>query len=149
MAHKILEILLYLTEEFRRGESVQKVKSSLMRSGYSSEDVELALSFFLYASEAHPDVSAEESPREPKGVRCLHESERLNLSPEAYGYLLKLRELNLISTLQLERIMSEFFLSTDPVIEIEEVKRVVAGLLLAESPLEDIPEEPEDPDRPH
>ena len=92
MVDKILEIITYLAEKIVKGESVEKIKDKLLLQGYSEDEVNLALSFFLFASKSK-DNRPIHKMEDFSTSRILHTIENLLISPEAYGHLLKLRAL--------------------------------------------------------
>lgn len=146
METRIVALLLQILERIRTGESIHRVRGHLLERGHSSSDVSLALTYLLHVSDAYPDLPAEVKMDEPSGIRVLSETESWALSSEAYGYLLKLRELNLISALQMEQIVDELLMSTDEIAGVEDVKEVVARFLVEDSSLKEhlpLEEEPE------
>ena len=62
----------------------------------------------------------------------LHEVERRVISPEAYGYLLQLRALGLISPGQMEAIIERALMTGAGGVEEDDIKALVASLLFGE-----------------
>ncbi len=138
METKVVAILLHIVEGLRKGESIQRTKRRLMETGHSSAEIDSALSYLLYATEAHSDLPRDAEPGAPSGIRVLTEAERFVLSSEAYGYLLKLRQSNVITALQMEAILDEILTTADEMAGVEEVKELVARLLADDSPADEL-----------
>lgn len=149
METRVAAVLLQILEGVKKGESIQRVKTHLLESGHSAGDVNLALSYLLHVSEAQADLPADERPDQSSGIRVLGEAERFVLSAEAYGYLLKLRELRLISALEMEQIVEDLLISTDDTAGLEEVKTAVAKFLIEGSFPHGLPHPEEEPETEH
>jgi uncharacterized protein Smg (DUF494 family) len=69
-------------------------------------------------------------PRTPHSHRVFHEVEKNVLSPEAQGYLMQLRELGLVSDLDIETIIDRVMVSGYSRVNLEDMKSFVAGYVL-------------------
>ena len=146
MEMRVVAILLQLVDGLRRGESIQKVRRGLVEKGHSEEEVDFALSYLLYATEAHPDLPWGARFSRPDGLGVVSGVERFALSGEAYGYLLALRALNLITALEMEEIVDQILVSAHGIAGVDEVRALVARLLVEESPLDRPPYPEEEPE---
>ena len=62
--------------------------------------------------------------------RVLHNAERFIITPESHGYLIQLRELGLISDMDMEVIIDKIMLSGYTNVELQDMKIIIAGYLL-------------------
>lgn len=128
MVDKILEIITYLAENIVKGKSVEKIKDKLLLQGYSEDEINLALSFFLFASKSK-DNRPIHKMEDFSTARILHTIESLLISPEAYGHLLKLRALKIIDDEQMERIIEESLLHAEDQIGVDEMKKIAMKVI--------------------
>ena len=120
----VLDLLAFIAENMGKGEAIDRIKETLLQKGYTENEINVAFHYLLFSSRAHQ--GEHESPAR---TRILHPVEQTLVSPEAYGHLLKLRMLNIIDDVQLERIIEEALLVAEDVVRIEEVKRAAYKVL--------------------
>ena len=68
-----------------------------------------------------------------QSFRILHPAERFIISPEAYGYLIHLRELNILSDSEFELVIERAMLSGYEQLSAQEIQTVVNSILFANS----------------
>jgi len=129
---RILEIVVFLAHEINRrgGElgDIAKLSRDLRLRGYTENEISTALSWlFERLEEGRRWEGATYT-----GVRILHEVERRVFTPEAYGYLLQLRVLGLVTPGQMEAIIERALMTGAGRIDQEDVKALVASLLFGE-----------------
>ena len=113
MQERIIEILVYvLTEVKRTNKAVGEIDiSSLVQKGYTQQEISTAFAWLnnrLQSEEKTIDRSLEQEER--GSFRVLHRAEQYVITPEAYGYLIQLRELEIISLKEMELIIEQAML---------------------------------------
>ncbi|HID10671.1 MAG TPA: DUF494 family protein [Candidatus Latescibacteria bacterium] len=132
MQQRILEIVVFLAHELNRrgGElgDIAKLSQDLRLQGYTENEISTALSWLFERLEEDRGWKGTTYT----GVRILHKVERRVLSPEAYGYLLQLRALGLITPGQMEAIIERALMTGASRIGQEDIKALTASLLFGE-----------------
>jgi len=127
---KIIEIIVYLLAEMKVNKHIGKDDMENLSSlGYTQNEINTAFSWIytkIYAGEKifNDDKSAS------KSHRVLHHAESFIISPESHGYLIQLRELSLLTDMDMEVIIDKIMLSGYTNVEIEDMKIIIAGYLL-------------------
>lgn len=133
MQGKLIEILIFLMSEIKnRGmeeDRMEILSGELMDRGYSEQEISTAFSWILERIAAFQD---EISPN-PKSFRVLHDIERVFISPDAYGYLLQLSSLGLLTSNELEKVIERALMISNPWMEVNEIKSVVVDVLFEDN----------------
>ena len=131
MQEKIVEILVYLISELRKNTPIGDIDLSVLsKKGYSTSEISTAFNW-LYEKVTHGDAIITDTARSSiHSHRSLHEAERNVITPEAFGYLIQLRELGLINDLDIEIVIDRIMMSGFATVDSEEIKLIVASLLL-------------------
>ncbi len=133
MERHIVEILVILLRQFPEGglnqEDFEPLTDDLIGLGYTKQEIETAL--FWYYSKLEIKKSAIFADIfDSKSFRILHETEQSVLSPEAYGYLIELRELDVLTLGEMDNIIEKAVLLGGRKISAEDIKNFVASSLL-------------------
>lgn len=145
MHEKILELIIYLVNEIRNDKHTQEAVEHgetvsgrqyngssidinfLTKSGYTPAEISTAFSWlFDHIDKGENLVVGENSPH---SHRILHEVERLAIGKEAQGYLIRLRELGLITDDNLEDVIERGMMSSLSQAGIPEIRSLVASVL--------------------
>ncbi len=133
MNNKTIEILIfllgYLKENSFDDDSLSQFSENLIVSGYSESDVADALGLLLEKLNYVPMKSAELSVQKDTSTRMLSDIERMSIPPDAYGYILKLRSLSLISGAQMERVIDYCMFTASNKIAENEINEIVAEII--------------------
>jgi len=133
VTNKTIEILIYLLGYLKDNsfdvESLSEFSENLIGSGYTENDIAEALGLLLEKYNVLPAHSSEIAEQDEKSVRILCDFERLKISPEVYGYLLKLRALTIINGAQMERIIDYCMFVDSRKITESDVNEFLAALL--------------------
>ncbi len=131
MQERIVEILMYVLSEARKNNKPVKDidTSQLEQKGYTTAEINFAFSWLFDRLSSAADLSGGIEPVSPQSFRVLHNIEKLILSNEAYGYLIQLRELNIISDLELEAIIERSIMAGFDQIDVAGIQSVVAAVL--------------------
>jgi uncharacterized protein Smg (DUF494 family) len=144
MVHdRILEIVVYLMSHLNDHQeglgSLDEMSTDLRSMGFTDNEISSAYNWLLKHFENYPEsFSSREYQPDNRSVRILSDQERKMISSEAYGYLLQLRHLSLITTEQMELILDRATLfDTDPM-EISDIK-ILASATMFENGSSDLP----------
>lgn len=131
------EIVLFLAEKFSeiypQKWELDEVTDFLRELGYENTEIKRALSwFFLQVEPDTHETVPTASRRSSNGFRILSPQEMNRITPEAHGYLIRLRRLGVIDDDGLEDVMENAMEMGDDVIDrddlIQIINRVVQGL---------------------
>lgn len=130
---KIVEILLILMGEIRKSGMVKAnmelISDELLNQGFSQQEISTAFSWILERTQEHGETI---TPR-PQSFRVMHELERIFISKEAYGFLLQLYHIGLLTYDDFEKVIERSLLESTPQLDIEGIKLIIAEILFGES----------------
>ncbi|MEJ2052555.1 MAG: DUF494 family protein [Calditrichaceae bacterium] len=133
MQERIIEIIIYLLEEFRHQQSddnYHDLSNELISRGYTENEINFAFSWVFDHMQSKSANNNEQFEYAKNSSRILHDVERLIISPEAYGYLLQLKHLGLVTDYELENIIERVLSLGSSTIGLEEIKSITASMLL-------------------
>lgn len=131
MQEKIVEILIYLIGELRKNTPIGDIDLTVLsQRGYTTTEISTAFNWLFEKISRGENLITDIAETSPHSHRVLHEAERAVISSEAYGYLLQLRELGIITDMDIEVLIDRIMMSGYVVVDVEEIKSLVAALLL-------------------
>lgn len=139
MYQRIMEILVLLMDEID-GENwnvdeMDQLSEDLIRRGYTEQEINTAFYWLNQRFSWNSNTPAQKvnitEPAETS-YRVLHSLEQKYLEVEAYGYLLQLRHLNLITTTEMEEVVERLVILDYRSASVEDVKIMVQSLLFEE-----------------
>ena len=111
MRNRILEIVVFLMDFLQQGAKENfhpdELSDTLEQMGYSDSEISSAYKWMLERLHGSPEKYFDRYPEKPKSLRLLSSVERQQISPAAFGYVLKLKNLNLITDLNMESILEK------------------------------------------
>jgi len=131
MQERIIEIIVYLLEEFQQKQTNEKytdLSKELLSRGYTESEINFAFSWIFNHLQESRDEQNEFS-YEPDSIRVLHDLEKLVIAPEAYGYLLQLLHLGMIKEVDLEDVIERSLSIGSAHITLEDVKSLAASVI--------------------
>ncbi len=138
MEPNILEILVLLMKQYPEGvinrEDFEPLTRNLMGLGYTEHEIEMALFWFYNNRRKEREGDSPIDTFCSKSYRVLHDFEKTILSPEAYGYLLELRHLELLSLAEMHDIIEKVILLGERRIRLEDMKMFVASYIFVQEP---------------
>ncbi|RJP76562.1 MAG: DUF494 family protein [Candidatus Zixiibacteriota bacterium] len=142
MYHRIMELLVLLMDEFGGGslqtEQMDHISEDLLSRGYTEQEISAAF-FWLYHrfGEEHGDASPARDFQPPADTshRALNSIEQRYISPEAFGYLLQLRHVGLISMMEMEKILERAMLLGLVPVGLDEMKLITQAELFGDGRL--------------
>ncbi|MFA5833468.1 MAG: DUF494 family protein [Bacteroidota bacterium] len=130
MQEKIVEILVYLIGELRNNIPINDIDLAVLsQKGYSTTEISTAFNWLYEKISDGENIITDTAPSSPHSHRVLHDVERAVINAEAYGYLIQLRELGLITEMDIEVIIDRIMMSGYAAIDLHEVKSMVAQLM--------------------
>lgn len=132
MQERIIEIIVYLLEEFDQQytqASYSDISKKLISRGYTENEINLAFSWIFNHLQKNESNRQEEFHYKTSSNRVLHDLERLIISAEAYGYLLQLKHLRMVSDFELELIIEKALAMGTSDIDIEDIKSIAASII--------------------
>ena len=132
MDDKTLELIIKLLGHIRENDldadSLQEFSDSLVFHGYNELEVADALGWLFEKLNFMTVKSTGIEEQNTESVRILHEYEQLKITPEIYGYLLRLKNQSVINSSQMEKIIDYCVLAGDNVAE-SDIDEIVANIL--------------------
>ncbi|MEA2030144.1 MAG: DUF494 family protein [candidate division Zixibacteria bacterium] len=134
MRNRVLEIVVVLID-FIQGNNValvssDEVSTTLEAEGYSEEEIASAYSWLMHRFDNAPERYFSKFPANGFSVRVLTQTERIQLSPEAYGFLLKLANLSLIDSEQMELVLERVAVFGPRAVNLEQLKLIASSVVL-------------------
>jgi uncharacterized protein Smg (DUF494 family) len=127
---KIIEIIVFLLTEIKNNKQLGDIDvSKLSKLGYTQNEINTAFSWVYTKLYSGEKVFSEEQ-KDTKSQRFLHDVEQNVISPEAYGYLIQLKELGLLTNLDIDIIIDRVMVSSFSKIELADMKLMIASYLL-------------------
>ena len=127
---KVLEIIVFLLAELKMNKQLSDVDlNQLEKLGYTQNEINTAFSW-IYSKIYTGDKIFADEDKIANSSRFLHEVEQNVITPEAYGYLIQLKELGLLNNLDIDLIIDKLMVTSYNKVEINEMKFVIASYLL-------------------
>ncbi len=135
MNKRFLDILSFVMKEIRDnafGEiDLQLILDILSEQGFSDEEISTAMSWLLNHGESIDRIIKGHPSDIPRPIwRELNEIEKEIISPEAYGYLFQLRELELVTDDMMELIIERAVSLQLASIDVKEMQDLIAAVVL-------------------
>ena len=122
-------LLGYLKDSNFDDENLGDFSESLILNGYSENEVADALSMLLEKLDfVHLKPEDVEEHRKTS-TRILSDYERVSVSPEIYGYILRLKSLSVINAGQMEKLIDFCMFAGSKKVTGEEVDEMVAAII--------------------
>lgn len=128
MYEKIIEIIVYVIQQVKQNKSLNELNvEELQKKGYSNSEISTALSWLIDKSEIterlfpSPDASNNES------FRVLHDTEKDLFTKDAWGELISMKELGIISNENIEMLIDRSAIMGFQQIDAQQVKLFVAN----------------------
>jgi len=127
---KVIEIIVYLLSEMTKNKQLGEVDmKNLSEMGYTKSEINTAVNWVYSKIEQDVYVFSDER-KKSNSHRFLHQVEKEAIEPDAYGYLIELRELGLLTDIDVEKIIAKIFLSGYSRVALREMREITASHLL-------------------
>jgi uncharacterized protein Smg (DUF494 family) len=135
MNKRILEILTYVMKEIRNSTfedlDLQFILDILSKQGFSEDEIAAAMSWLMNHGENIDRLIKGHPAGLPRPIwRHLNESEMDAISPNAFSYLFHLRELELLSDDNMERIIERAVTLRSSHLTVEDMQDLIAAVVL-------------------
>lgn len=131
MQEKLVEILIYVLNEVRKSNKpIDEIDVSFLeQNGFTKSEIGFVFSWLFDRLNRKINISKQYDDETQKSFRVLHNAEKIAISPDAYGYLIELRELSIISNSEIESIIERALLSGFEQIDVPAIQYVIASVL--------------------
>ncbi len=135
MQERIIEIIEYIVSEISKPTGVQppdfkSLSRVLLEKGYTEKEIRKAIQW-VKTHYHGGGVKQTEAPKAlPRAYRFLSREERKIFTPEAYGYLLQLQMLGVLTPLLVEEILEQSFLVGMGEVDFPLIRKIVAQVLM-------------------
>jgi uncharacterized protein Smg (DUF494 family) len=136
MRNRILEIVVFLID-FMQGNKGQlsgteDLSSVLEAEGYSEDEISTAYSWLLQRFDNAPEQYFSEIPDMNSSTRVLTPTERLQLTSDAQGFLMKLVNLSLVDHEALEAILERVSVFGSRSVSLDQIKLIASSVVLTD-----------------
>lgn len=132
MQERLIEIIVYLLGHFQQPQSKEDysdLSRELKSRGYTENEINLAFTWIFNHLQNKNAVNEEEFSYVRGSTRVLHDVERLVIDPQAYGYLLQMQHLGLLSDSELEFAIEKALSMGTTTITIDDIKSIAASII--------------------
>lgn len=112
--------------------SSEELSSVLEAEGYSEDEISTAYSWLLQRFDNAPEQYFSDISPMNSSSRILTPTERVQLTPEAQGFLLKLVNVSLIDHEQFEAVMERVSVFGSKSVSIDQIKLIASSVVLAD-----------------
>ncbi len=136
MNERVVEILVFLMSQIRANngtiERLDGVSRELLNQGYTENEINAAFSWLFEKMEMDQEEMLDEQEVElNKAFRVLHDAEKVVIRPEAHGYLIQLKELGIISLVDMEQIIERAMMLGESSVSADDIKSLVVSYLFS------------------
>lgn len=133
MYERILEIIAYILTELKSEKDLNKIDYNILSQfGYSEVEINIAIAWVFSKSEMLNE-SEHEFDIKTGSSRFFNSEEQKLFTPEALGYLIMAKELEIISEDEREMILDRIVMSGYSKIDVNEMKMIITSILLKTS----------------
>jgi len=133
MERNIVEILVILMREYPEGaisqEEFEPLSKDLVKQGYTTQEIETAL-FWYHNRQVAKEDAEQITGFMPDSFRVLHDVEKSVIRPEAYGFLIELFQLSMITLSDLDAIIEKSVLLGGRNVDLDDMKSFVAAQIM-------------------
>lgn len=138
MQNHIIDLIVFLVRRIQIGDKIKDIDLNAL-SGYDSSEVSAAYSWVLQKYDAGEldtalKAAKEKGPAQPH--RVLHFAERAMITKEAYGYLMELYHMKLITYHTMERIIEQAMLNATERVTLHKVKALLTDIMFDQNQIE-------------
>ena len=130
---KIVEILIILMGEIKESGMeeghMELLSDELLNRGYSEQEISTAFSWII----ERLGYTGEVPTPDPESFRVLHDIEYIFISKEAYGFLLQLSYLGLLTHEEFEKVIESALQESVPQLDLEGMKMIIGELFFGEA----------------
>lgn len=131
MQKHIIDLIVYLVGRLQLGEDLRDIELENV-SRYDESEISAAYSWVLQkynSGELDHALKKKHGSKHPTPPRILHYAERVMISKEAYGYLMELYHMQIISFQTMEKIIEQAMLNNTERVDENKVKQLLTEIL--------------------
>ena len=129
MQEKVIEIIVFILNEIRNSKHINEIDlKKLNKDGYTDAEINSAFAWIFSKIDLGVKLFSEPSDSS-KSHRIFHSAEKSILTTEAIGYLIQMKELKIITDIEVELIIDKIFLAGYQKAGVEEIKLVLSTIL--------------------
>jgi len=132
MQERLIEIIVYLLGEFNQPQSKEKytdLSKELVSLGYTENEINLAFSWIFNHMQDQQAGFEDEFQYAPHANRVLHDVERMIISADAYGYLLQMTHLGLLTDYEFELVVERALSIGSSNVTLDDIKSIAASII--------------------
>lgn len=130
MFERIIEIIVYVISELRQNKNLGDVDiKKLHNLGYTNAEISTAFSWLADRNELGEESVVIETVTNPASFRVLHESELELFTKEAYGEMIQLHALKIITNEHIEMMLERAMMLGGRKLDSESLKLFVASMV--------------------
>lgn len=138
MNERVVEILVFIMNQIRGNKNnlarLELISRDLLNKGYSQNEISSAFSWlFERIKSDFEEILRDTDVHSEHAFRILHDLEAMILTPQAYGYLIQLKELGILDDFDIEQAIERAMLLGAATVDVEEIKAIAAYLLAQQS----------------
>lgn len=130
MYERIIEIIVYLISQLHEKRSINDITvDKLNEDGYTATEISTAFSWLIDRMEFGDQVITNDDIAQSNSFRMLHADESSVITPEAFGYLLQMQQLGLITNEHVEMVVERSMLMGGRKVSDAEMKAIIASVI--------------------
>ncbi len=130
MHEKVLELIVFILSELKDDKRLSDIDiSSLTQQGFTHAEINSAYNWVFDHFMPGASVPGPFRTVKPYSHRILHSAERLAIAPEAYGYLLQIRELGIVTDEEQEFIIERIMMTGISGVTTDDIMSLIAAVL--------------------
>lgn len=134
MNERVVEILVYIMNQIRSNKGdlnqLEVLSQDLLNRGYSQNEISSAFSWLLDKIRNNFEELVKNSgPSSSFSFRILHDLEQMIITPEAFGYLLQLKALELLDDYDVEQIIERAMMLGTTQVDLDQLKAIIASVI--------------------
>jgi uncharacterized protein Smg (DUF494 family) len=130
MKDKVVEILVYIMTEIQENKRISEIDLGDLKSrGYTQSEISAAFSWLYDKFQLTQGAFTSAGRPSRSSQRILHEAEKTAFSTESQGYLIQLRELELLDDKDVETVIDRAMVTGYERISLAELQEIVASVL--------------------
>jgi len=136
MQERVNKIIDFLLQEISQSsESVQfdleKISQRLLAEGYTEREIDKAVQWVIMnLGNRQVPPHLHKTGKKTPSIRVLMPEEIRFFTKEAYGYLIQLQSLGILSALQIEPVIERCFLMGLHEVDVEELRAIISQVLM-------------------
>lgn len=131
MYERIIEIIIYVVSELHQNKSINNINLEQLQSlGYTNSEISTALSWIVDKIEKADNIFQNSNNSQAASFRILHDIEKELFTPEAWGSLIEMNTLGILSNENIENLIDKAVIMGMNQIDTKQLKYYVASAII-------------------